>query len=158
MRADDLAAVSIIAAQVHPGYFERNEVFAERLSLFPGGCHVFANDTDIAGYVFSHPWRALTPPWLDSLLGSLPATPSTYYIHDIALLPEARGQGAAQAMIKTIKARARGLGLTTLSLVTIEAAGDFWQALGFACTPVPDAQDALQSYSAGALFMTRGTD
>jgi hypothetical protein len=33
MRADDLPRVMAIAEQVHVGYFEAEEVFAERLAL-----------------------------------------------------------------------------------------------------------------------------
>jgi GNAT superfamily N-acetyltransferase len=155
MRAADLAAISAIAAQLHPDHFERDEVFAERLALCPEGCSALAAGGEVAGYVFSHPWRALTVPMLDSLLGTLPAIPTTYYIHDIAVLPAARGHGAARTMIGMIESQARLLGLSTLSLVTVEEAAPFWRAAGFVETAVPAMQSALRSYGDNAQFMTR---
>jgi GNAT superfamily N-acetyltransferase len=158
MRAADLAAISAIAAQLHPDHFERDEVFAERLALYPDGCSTLTSGSDVVGYVFSHPWRALTLPMLDSLLGTLPAIPTTWYIHDIALLPAARGHGAARTIIRMIESRARLLGLPTLSLVTVEEAAPFWRAAGFVETAVPAMQTALRSYGDNAHFMTRPVD
>lgn len=157
MRAADLVAVSEIAAALHPDHFERDEVFAERLALDPDGCRVLADGDDVAGYVLSHPWLALTPPALDNLLGSLPARPTTYYIHDIAMRPGAQGRGAGRTILDTVEARAQALGLPTLSLVTVAEAATFWRAAGFAETPVEAAaREALRSYGEGAFFMTRG--
>ena len=156
MRAADLAAVSAIAAQIHPDHFERNEIFAERLTLDPDGCRVLAEGAMVAGYILSHPWHALSPPALDSLLDALPAAPTTYYIHDIALLPSAQGQGAGRTMLDASDARALALGLPTLSLVTVAEAAEFWRAAGVAATPVSaTAQEALRSYGERAFFMTR---
>jgi GNAT superfamily N-acetyltransferase len=155
MRAADLAAISAIAAQLHPDHFERNEVFAERLALCPDGCSTLAAGADVIGYVFSHPWRALTVPPLDSLLSTLPETPTTYYIHDIAVLPAARGHGAARTIIGVIESKARSFGLSTLSLVTVEEAAPFWRAAGFVETVVPAMQTVLRSYGDNAQFMTR---
>jgi N-acetylglutamate synthase-like GNAT family acetyltransferase len=94
-------------------------------------------------------------PPLDSPLNALPETPTTYYIHDIAVLPAARGHGAARTMIGMIESRARSLGLATLSLVTVEEAAPFWRAAGFVETAVPAMQSALRSYGDNAHFMTR---
>src|SRR4051812_31001596 len=72
MEPGDLSAVMNIAAVVHPALPEKIEVFAERLALFPRGCHVLDGDDGVEGYVVAHPWRALSIPPLDSLIGQLP--------------------------------------------------------------------------------------
>jgi hypothetical protein len=91
MSAADLPPVMAVAEKVHPAFPEDREVFAERLRLYAAGCLVFHAGEDIAGYVVSHPWLAMNPPALNSRLGMLPDHAETYYVHDVALLPELRG-------------------------------------------------------------------
>jgi hypothetical protein len=91
MSEDDLASVFSIVDRVHPSYPEDEAVFVERLRLYPEGCLILDIDGDIAAYVISHPWYYGDPPSLNSLLGKLPEDATTYYLHDLVVLPEARG-------------------------------------------------------------------
>src|SRR4051812_5907909 len=99
MSADDLAAVHALSMRVHPNYPERAEVLAEKFKLFPAGCFVLEANDSIAGYCFSHPWGKGTVPALDSPLGALPVTPTTYYVHDLTLGEALRGQGQGRAIV-----------------------------------------------------------
>ena len=143
MRAADLPAVERLAETIHLDHPERPEVFAERLALCPEGCWVLGN---IAGYVISHPWRLGAPPPLDTLLGVLPAAPHTWYIHDLALAPAARGTGAAGAIIARIAA---ACALPTMSLVSVGASSGFWHRQGFRPTPLPPGK--LDTYGTGEI-------
>jgi len=150
MRTDDLPAVDRIADVVHPGFPERPAIPEERLALYQAGCLVLERDGAVMGYAVSHPWHAGKPPALDTLLGQLPITPATYYLHDLALLPAARGNGAA-AVAWLIRQAARE-NLATLSLVAVNNSVGFWQRQGFAVTgPAPT------SYGATACCMARAT-
>ncbi|WP_348384902.1 GNAT family N-acetyltransferase, partial [Streptococcus pneumoniae] len=80
------------------------------MALYPAGCFMLEIGGRPAGYVLSHPWLFGQLPALNALLGHLPGAPSTYYIHDIALLPEARGSGAASAIVATLVAHATAQG------------------------------------------------
>lgn len=156
MQDADLARIDAIAGLVHLTYPERPEVFAERLALFPEGCHVLAaEDGALIGYVVSHPWRDGAPPALDTLLGALPEEPSTYYLHDLALLPQARGSGAGRRMVETLAALAEGLGLPSVTLIAVNASVPFWQKQGFALVDEPGLAQKLASYDADARFMRR---
>ena len=155
MAAADLDAVEAIAAAVHPAYPERREIPAERLRLHPAGCLVLAGDGGIAGYVVSHPWRALDPPKLDTLLGALPASPATHYLHDLALLPAARGKGAASTVVERLVRVGREAGLPTLSLVAVNRSAPFWERHGFVAVRDPALEAALASYDDDARFMVR---
>src|SRR5690348_255724 len=95
LTAYDMPAVEQIAGVVHPGFFERPEVLAERQRLYFHGAYLLEVNERPAGYVLSHPWRFGDIPPLDALLGELPSDADTYYIHDLALLPVARRIGAA---------------------------------------------------------------
>jgi GNAT superfamily N-acetyltransferase len=144
-----------IADVVHPTYPEDAAVFEERLTLFPSGCWVLELGAQPIGYIVSHPWTYGAPPALNSLLGALPVPPSTYYIHDIALLPEARGTGAATAIVAQLIDLAKSLGLPNLSLVAVNNSVGFWQRHGFALTAIPMLDAKLRSYDDAARFMTR---
>ncbi len=163
MSADDLPRIFAIAAQVHASYPEDAAVFAERLRLYRLGCHVYEAGGRLLGYVLSHPWRDRAPPALNSLLGALPASPETYYIHDLALLPEARGTGAGSAIVAALVAQARAAGLPSVSLVAVHESAEFWRGHGFHAAIDPEGADPalaekLRSYDEGARFMVRALD
>lgn len=160
MQAADLPQVALIAAQVHPAYPEHPAVFAERLQLYPSGCWVWQQADALAGYLFSHPWHAMQPPALDSLLQALPGidgltkSASTYYLHDIALLPLARGQQATPRILPLLAQLARELGLDNLSLVAVNQSLAFWQGLGFSPLPAePGLSAKLESYGPGTHYL-----
>ncbi|MDQ2079170.1 GNAT family N-acetyltransferase [Xanthobacteraceae bacterium Astr-EGSB] len=154
MSAADLAAVRSIADMVHTAHPERPAVFAERLRLHPAGCFVLAGAGGaVEGYALSHPWDG-PPPALDTLLETLPAVPSTFYIHDIALLPAARGRHAAADIMARLAEHARREGLPSLSLIAVGGTAVVWARLGFC--PHEDTHAAkLASYGAGAVQMMR---
>lgn len=160
MAAADLPPVRTIAEKVHPAFPEDAEVFAERLRLYAAGCLVFRHGAAIAGYAISHPWRAMDPPALNSRLGMLPRRPETYYIHDIALLPELRGTGAAAMAVAWMLAQAGREKLATASLVAVNGSVGFWGRHGFRKTALDKIRDAtlarkLSGYSSAAVFMVR---
>jgi len=164
MTPADLPLLLAIADVVHPSYPEDAAVFGERLALFPAGCLVLephrkdgvgGPGAKLIGYILSHPWTYAAPPALNSPLGALPTPPTTYYIHDIALLPEARGTGAADAIVGQLIKLAETLGLPNLSLVAVNNSVAFWQRHGFVLTRVPALDAKLRSYDEAARFMVR---
>jgi ribosomal protein S18 acetylase RimI-like enzyme len=157
MRDADLPAVSRIAGVVHPLYPEADAVFAERLRLYPAGSRVLRDDAGtLTGYVVSHPWLQDAIPALDSLLGALPMPANSYYIHDIALLPAARGQGAAQAAVASLADHAMRAGFATMAIVAIAGTQAFWVKQGFRAADTPALNAKLASYDPSARYMTRG--
>jgi ribosomal protein S18 acetylase RimI-like enzyme len=155
MRPDDLAAVEAIADRVHEAYPEDPAVFAERLRLWPEGCWIYERGDAPMAYVLSHPGSAFAPPPLNSLLGALPDRPTTYYIHDLALLPETRGQGAGSAVVAHLLDSARHAGCPELSLVAVNGSTGFWARHGFAPVDVPALAEKLKSYDEDACYMVR---
>jgi ribosomal protein S18 acetylase RimI-like enzyme len=156
MSEDDLPAVHDLSMRVHPNYPERAEVLAEKFRLFPPGCFVLETNDGIAGYCFSHPWTKGTVPALDGLLGALPGTPTTYYVHDLTLDEALRGLGQGRAVVPLLFKAAQSLGLSHLSLVAVNRREPFWQAAGFS----PTADAALQAmarakYDSGSVHMER---
>jgi ribosomal protein S18 acetylase RimI-like enzyme len=155
MTPRDLDAVAAAADRIHPDFPEDPQVFAERLRLFPEGCHVLAEAEALVGYVLSHPWIFGEPPRLNALIGRLPPQPTTYYLHDIALLPQGQGRGHAQAMVRGLAAVAAAMALPSLSLVAVNRSKAFWTKQGFEEHGSALLDGKLASYGRDAAFMVR---
>jgi GNAT superfamily N-acetyltransferase len=156
MAPADLPAVMQIAARVHPDYPEDEAIFAERLRLAPAGCHVLADAQGaLLGYLVSHPWPAGAVPALNSLLGDIPPGTTNWYIHDLALLPEARGGGAAGRIIAGISDEAARAGCSSLALVAVNGSTGFWRRQGFREVHDPALDRKLASYDDAARYMRR---
>ncbi|WP_366937860.1 GNAT family N-acetyltransferase [Phreatobacter sp.] len=155
MTPADLPAVSTIAAEVHPDFPEDEAVFAERLRLYPAGCHVLAGGDGVAAYAISHPWPALSCPPLNALVDALPADATSYYIHDVALSRAVRGAGHASAIVAALAGHARSIGCAAMSLVAVNGSAGFWSRHGFTQAKAPSLATKLASYGDDALFMTR---
>ncbi len=153
--ASDLAAISAIAACIHPDLFERPDVFAEKMQLCPDGCRVLAAAERIVGYGLAHPWKQHQIPPLDGFLARLPDDADCLYVHDVAVLPDARG-GVARAYIATIEQLARSSGIAALALVSVYATRPLWERLGFRpVTTDTKLRAKLASYGDGATYMLR---
>lgn len=155
MTAADLPAVNALAGLIHPAYPEDEAVFAERLRLYPQGCRVLERNGRLTAYAVSHPWLDRAPPKLNALLGELPPRPSTYYLHDIALLPQMRGTGAAAEVVTSLAEQARAERLPSLSLIAVNGSQGFWLRQGFEAVADDTLTDKLRSYGGDARFMLR---
>lgn len=155
MTAADLDAVEAIAKRVHPGFPEDRAVFAERQRLYPMGTQLLEIAGTPWGYLVSHPWQLGSLPALNALLGAIPEAPDTYYLHDLALLTDARGTGAASAIIDRIVDHATDEGFATVSLVAVNGSVPFWGKHGFVAMETPDLAGKLASYEDAARFMVR---
>lgn len=142
MAMTDLAVVDSIANAVHVNYPEDPGVFANRLALFAPGCLMAEEGGLILGYCISHPGTIGEPPPLDTVLDALPAAADCLYIHDVALLPAARGRHLGVALARLLEEVARAHGFDRLSLTAVNNSDGFWASLGY--TPQPCAR--LASY------------
>ncbi|MBC7952145.1 MAG: GNAT family N-acetyltransferase [Rhodospirillaceae bacterium] len=141
MLAGDLALVQGIADRVHADYPEAPEIFANRLDLFPAGCFMAVGNV---GYCIAHPGVVGQPPPLDTVLDGLPANADCLYLHDVALLPAARGNGLGSALVARMEQVAKAHGFSRIALTAVSNSDRFWQGLGFG--PMPCAK--LASYGA----------
>ena len=131
MSTADIDAVHDVSRIVHPTLPEDRSVFANRLDLYSRGMRVLDVDGAVSGYCVAHPWRRDAPLPLDRLIERLPNAPDTYYLHDLALLPRARGLGFARPVIEHIRAEASASGLPEISLIAVGGSAPFWERLGF---------------------------
>ncbi len=136
----DLQTIVGLADVIHPAYPESPGTFASRMALHGSGVWLAMSGGVAAGYAIGHPWRGAAP-LLDLRLDAIPDQPDRYWIHDLALLPSARGAGLGRAGVALLRADAAAAGLCRLSLIAVGASASFWRRAGFAADPglaVPD--------------------
>jgi GNAT superfamily N-acetyltransferase len=153
-RSADVEAISRIAEEIHPQLPESPAVFAEKLQLFPRGCFVLARHGDVAGYGISYPWMLDHIPSLGTLLTALPVSPNCLFVHDVAIVPEARGHGFAGFLMKILTDAAREDHLPCLALVSVYGSDTLWSRHGFSVQPGTRVLEKLRSYGPTAKYMT----
>ncbi len=149
----DIEQVQEIADQIHPTLPERSEVFAEKFRLFPQGCYKLMFGGRVAGYAVSHPWKLFSIPPLDEFLHALPEKPDCIYMHDVAVLPEARGHNAAGQFIDQISSLARQMEVGHLACVSVYGTDVLWARFGFQVIASDEVAPKLATYGASAKYM-----
>jgi len=155
MTSEDLPQVQALADEIHVDHPEDLEILAERQRLYPDGCLLLVEDGTAIGYALTHPWRFGEPPPLNRPLGQLPDEATTYYVHDVALLPSTRGKGYAAQAAAMLIAHAREAGFDNLSLVAVNRSQAFWEKVGFRAVAVPGLEAKLSSYGPDAVLMVQ---
>lgn len=153
MSAADVSNVNIIADRIHSNLPERPEVFAEKQRLSPETCLTLWKGPNIVGYGIAHPWRLFEIPPLDSFLEQLPVDANCLYLHDVAILPEARGGRAAALLTDLLRVRARLLRLSHLACVSVYGTDRLWSRVGYVTVSSPEIDAKLASYGEDAKYM-----
>jgi predicted N-acetyltransferase YhbS len=151
----DLESVQKISDEIHVDLPEQPKIFLEKFNLFPEGCLVLLHEGDVVGYSLSHPWRLNSIPTLNQFLSSLPAEPNCLFIHDLAVLPHARGRGAANALIEIVESLARKRAIPNLALVSVYGTYPLWGRFGFEVVTDATLAGKLQAYGEHARYMVR---
>lgn len=149
MRPADIPVVAAMSDAVHGAYTEHASIYAERLQLYPAGCWMLERAGVALGYLISHPWQGDQPPALNVPIRAIPVDADRYYIHDLALLPEARGIGAAAYAVQLVFDQASRAGFAVITLTAVNGADAFWRKQGF----VPVNKEA--GYGEGSIAMER---
>lgn len=158
LSANDIHNLVRVAGKIHPDLPEDDEVFAERVELFPEGCLALVEEGDdgdeLCGYIISHPIIRRQPPALNKRLGKIAPNADQYYIHDLVILPRARGCGLAQECLEKVFAIAGQF--STTSLVSVYGTASFWGRFGFLPETVDEnLRKKLAEYGEDAVYLER---
>ena len=161
LRVDDLCAVLRLQADCYgPDYVEPDEAFASKLretAALQTCWGAFDASGALRAYAISLPVCADTMPGLHASDYRRPSRPTLLYLHDVAVGPQGRGRGLAQALLARIEQRAHALGLARMGLIAVQDSAPFWQRLGFAPLPSMPSwlQRKLQSFGEAARYLER---
>ena len=128
---------------------ESIDAFANKLTLTPRSNWLAELDGIIVGYFFTHPWVNAEPPQLNRAIEQLPHPAEIHFWHDLAVLPRARGSGAAATLIRHALQWGAQQGLYDTKLVAVQSAASFWQHWNF----VPE--QIIEGYDDQAVLMRR---
>lgn len=126
---------------------ESAAVMAERIGAFTSSCWGYFVDQRMAGYLLAYPslLGRITP-----LAAAFPLyqKPDCLYLHDMAISSEFRGQSLAPRLLEHARIEAEKMGLTTMALVAVQGAEEYWTKQGFVkVTTLSAAQQAtLDTY------------
>jgi len=153
-KPSDLPAINRIADAIHDVLPERPAVLAEKTELFPEGCMLFDDDGIAVGYGISHPWILDSVSSLDSFLQELPCCPNCIYVHDVVVLPSARGHNATGTYLKLITEIARKNRIDYLALVSVYNSDPLWASQGFRTVFLDEKLNSkLRGYGNTAKYM-----
>ena len=148
-----VAALQLVAFA--PLFHEPQEILASRLTVAPNLCWGAFDGDDLLAYILSHPWPAASPPPIGVTL-SAPPPSDNWFVHDLAMGPEARGRGVGRALAQAAAEAAKAAGLVRGDLIAVQGAWAFWEKMGY--RPEADLPPALAAKVAGygedARYMT----
>lgn len=157
LSATDLSALmSVQVAAYGAGFVESEAVQAQRLQGAPDTVWGAFRDGQLGAYLMAYRTQSLSVGALHQGFAPAPSGDSLY-LHDLAVHPEAAGQGLGSRLVAHALAHAQAQGLRQLNLVAVQGSQGFWQAHGWAvlAEPPTKALQALASYGSGAQVLTR---
>lgn len=154
LRSEDLADLDRIGNDMHPLFPERLEVIAEKFALFSEGFRRLVDRQGrMAGYAIGYPWRLWSIGPLDTFIGALPDQADCIYVHDVALLPEARGQSLPGLYLNALRRIAVQRGYRHLSLLSVYGTVPAWERYGFTVASRAEVDAAIAPYGHDARYM-----
>ena len=129
--ADLPAVLTIQCAAYGAEYRESAAVLGRKLELAPGGSWLAEVGGAAVGYVFAHPWGGVAAPPLHVPLDALPVRAERGFIHDLAVLPGARGLGVAAMLFSRVREWSGAASHRDIRLVALVDAVPFWKRHGF---------------------------
>lgn len=157
MQVADLGAVVRLQDHCYADeFYESPQVVSQRLMLYPQSCWVAVYHDKIWGYLFTYPSKLSQINPLGAEFGQYEQA-NCLYLHDMAVSPDARGQGVASALLQSALDYAATLGLPHLALVAVQNSASFWQQQCFNSHTELGGQAlaALATYGHQAVYLTR---
>lgn len=149
----DFDAVDRIAQSVHVDIYERTEVLFDKANFFPQGCRKFVRGGAMLGYAIAHPWFINEIPEINEFLPKRDDPPDCLFLHDVAVLPAARGSNAAGEFLALLRPLARARGLRFLACVSVYGTDRLWSRFGFTVISRPEIDAKLDGYGPTAKYM-----
>lgn len=160
LRMEDMAAAADLQALAYTElYHEPQDILTSRVAVAAPFCWGAFEGETLLAYILSHPWPAGSPPAIGIVLPP-PRPTDNWFIHDLAIGPQARGLGLGRALVAAAAGAARDAGLVRGDLVAVQGAWRFWEKFGYASpSVVPEALKAkVAGYGADARYMVVAID
>jgi ribosomal protein S18 acetylase RimI-like enzyme len=124
---NDFDSIDSIGTNSYPdNYYEGVESFRSKMIAYPDGCFVCQPGDDVTGYIISFPYILFKPYPINCYYKNI-EHPTCYYIHDLCVLKEHRGNGYASALVnEVLKIKSY-----PKALMSVLDSNKFWERFGF---------------------------
>lgn len=158
---DDLEAVLSVQSACYDAFFhESAAAFRAKVLASPDTHWLCRREGLPLGYLVTLPVAEGKLPALDAESVAMPDRPEWLYVHDLAVLPQARSLGLGKRFMAEAERVARNKGLRGLALVAVQGAEGYWAGAGFVQKEKVDEALRLKlaSFGGGALYMEKELD
>ena len=145
---------TILALQAEAYYAlepEDQSVLRSKHRLGPTSCLVACRGSEVIGYCLAHPWSKEEPASLYHCYAE-PKGHTSLYIHDMVVVPSARGKGIARSFLTQLEQLACQRQQPEMSLVAVQGADRYWSKVGFRSRALAKS---LRQYGEQAVYMWR---
>jgi len=151
IKESDWDAIMQIQSDAYASHLhEELTVLQSKWIASPASCSVFNNTDDcVLGYLLAHPWQGNQAPKLGEAV-VMDTGYSEVYLHDLAILADARGLSIASQLINHFIIAMQSLGCQRVLLTAVQDSAPFWQQYGFSCL---EHISVCSSYGQGAKLM-----
>ena len=117
-------------------------------------CFVAVASGEVVGYLIALPWEFANPPVLNLERCELPQRPDCLYLHDLAVVPKARGLGVGVKLVETFFKVLERLRLPRAALIAVQGSSAYWERFGFQIASTDaDLRAKLLSYGTHVVYM-----
>lgn len=157
MLGSDLARVMEIQALCYLGLPpESLSCYQAKLKASAKTCFVAELEQEIVAYLIALPWHESSPPMFNEQTCELPSVPSSLYLHDLAVIPQARKHRVGAQLVDCFFELASNSRFEQACLVAVDGAHTYWQRFDFTAVQAgPQAEKALATYGDQAMFMKK---
>lgn len=132
---------------------ESDRSFINKIKQSPNTCWGIFDNGSLTAYLIAIPWRTGMPLSLDQMDVTC-TNPNCLYLHDLAVLREMRGTGAAQTLLKSFFEALHTSRFCRAALVAIQGSKPYWERQGFSVQTSSNAiNEKLASYGSEAFYM-----
>jgi len=139
------------------GFHESAQAFRAKLDASPDTHWLCRRNGQALGYLVTLPVAVGQLPPLNAPQVTKAVAAEWLYVHDMAVLPEARSMGLGWRFMREAERVAREMGLRGLALVAVQGAEGYWAKAGFVQKENVDEALRLKlvSFGGGAVYMEK---
>ncbi len=139
-------------------FLESEQSYRSKLASNPQTCFIAEHNDGVCGYIIGLAVDEHSFPILNAPSISTPDNPTILYLHDLSVVPNARGTGVSEALIQHLLKQSVNFEHTML--IAVQGSLGFWQKYNFA--PIDPKSWGLEqkvlSFGVDAVLMAKDID
>lgn len=152
--------VAIVALQkrcYREVFHESEQAFLSKIKGSKGFCWIVEGQDKVLAYLMSVPAKTPYIPCLHMENYQQPEGADILYLHDMAITPQARGQGLKRRLLDKVLVHAHQVHFRQVILIAVQNSVPVWEKEGFSVVDANSLglEKVLQSYGSDAKLMSK---